>query len=101
MNLPLFPGRGGLGVAGSNLAAPTTKSPEKHGLRTSGLARSDLVAEHVHAGGTARVALALRIARELVDVHLAFRPGLLVGQLLGRLLRVLLGRKCRIGDPKR
>src|SRR5690349_8441163 len=59
---------------------------------TSGLARSDPVAEHLHAGGPARVALALLVGRELVDVHLAPRPRLLVGNMSG-----LLRRKGRIG----
>src|SRR6266851_945270 len=63
---------------------------------TSGRARSDLVAEHVHAGGTARVALALRVGLELVDVHFAARPGLLIGNM-----RALLRCRCRIGNPKR
>src|SRR5215831_21292764 len=60
-------------------------------------ARSDAVAVLVHAGGTARVTLALRVGLELVDLKLALRPSLLIGELFGRLLR----GKCRAGKPKR
>src|SRR6266851_2127192 len=91
--------------AGASRASPTCVGGRLNKRRlnalmrpplTSGLARSDLVAEHVHAGGTARVALALRVGLELVDVHFAARPGLLIGGM-----RALLRCRCRIGNPKR
>lgn len=41
-------------------------------------ARSESVAVLMHAGGTARVALALRVLRKDVDELLAFRPGPLI-----------------------
>jgi hypothetical protein len=55
--------------------------------------RSEPVAQLMHAGGTARVALALRAPREDVDELLAPRPGLLIGHMLG-----LPRCKCRISN---
>src|SRR5690349_24713582 len=61
------------------------------------LARSESVAVHMHAGGATCVALALRVAWERVDVHLAARIGLLIGQML----RMVLCCKCRVRNPER
>jgi hypothetical protein len=53
---------------------------------------SEPVAVLMHAGGTARVALALRVLREDVDELLAVCPGLLMGQMRC---------KCRTSNRKR
>src|SRR5262249_20967945 len=67
-----------IAMRGGARRAPSPSVVQERRRPTSGLARSEPVAVLMHAGGTARVALALRVARERVDEHFAPRPGLLI-----------------------